>query len=68
MIKSSLQVCCTVRRVQPMEKIKNDVMETKAHTLFGEDDHGKRRKRIEGQNSGDKMSIAVQIEAAATVK
>lgn len=51
-----------------MEKIKNDVMETKAHTLFGEDDHGKRRKRIEGQNSGDKISIAVQIEVVATVK
>lgn len=51
-----------------MEKIKKDVMEAKSHTLYGEDDYEQRRKRIEGENSGDKKSIAAKLEAAATLK
>lgn len=51
-----------------MEKIKKDVMEAKPQTLFGEENNEKRRKRIQGQNSGDTKSIAVRFEAAGTVK
>ena len=43
-------------------------MEGTSHRLFREGEHKRKRRKEKKENKGDKKSIVVQSEAAATVR